>query len=35
MARHGAAVLKHAVCRPEGVICPWNAPSLLMTWKVG
>ena len=33
---HGA--LNYAIRRPKGVIgviCPWNAPLLLMTWKVG
>ncbi len=33
---HGA--LNYATRRPVGVvgvICPWNAPLLLMTWKVG
>ncbi len=34
----GAAVLNYAVRAPRGVIaviCPWNVPLLLMTWKVG
>jgi aminomuconate-semialdehyde/2-hydroxymuconate-6-semialdehyde dehydrogenase len=33
--RHGA--LNYAMRKPKGVIgvvCPWNAPFLLMTWKV-
>lgn len=34
----GAGALNYAVRVPKGVvgvICPWNAPFLLMTWKVG
>jgi len=34
----GADVLNYAVRTPRGVIaviCPWNLPLLLMTWKVG
>jgi aminomuconate-semialdehyde/2-hydroxymuconate-6-semialdehyde dehydrogenase len=34
----GAGALNYAVRRPKGVIgviCPWNLPLLLMTWKVG
>ncbi len=34
---HGERALNYAVRRPKGVIgviCPWNAPFLLMTWKV-
>ncbi|MBN8948633.1 MAG: 2-hydroxymuconic semialdehyde dehydrogenase [Rhodanobacter sp.] len=34
----GAAALNYAVRKPRGVIavvCPWNLPLLLMTWKVG
>lgn len=34
----GAGALNYAVRKPKGVvgvICPWNAPLLLMTWKVG
>jgi aminomuconate-semialdehyde/2-hydroxymuconate-6-semialdehyde dehydrogenase len=34
----GAKVLNYAVRTPKGVIgvvCPWNLPLLLMTWKVG
>jgi len=33
----GAGALNYAIRRPVGVvgvICPWNAPFLLMTWKV-
>lgn len=33
----GAGALNYAVRRPRGVIaviCPWNLPLLLMTWKV-
>lgn len=33
----GAGALNYALRRPKGVIgviCPWNAPLLLMTWKV-
>lgn len=34
----GAGALNYGVRGPKGVIavvCPWNAPFLLMTWKVG
>ncbi|MDT7837032.1 2-hydroxymuconic semialdehyde dehydrogenase [Aquabacterium sp. OR-4] len=34
----GAGALNYAIRRPKGVIgviSPWNAPLLLMTWKVG
>ena len=34
----GAGALNYAVRMPKGVvgvICPWNLPLLLMTWKVG
>jgi aminomuconate-semialdehyde/2-hydroxymuconate-6-semialdehyde dehydrogenase len=34
----GAGALNYAIRKPKGVIgvvCPWNAPLLLMTWKVG
>ena len=34
----GAGALNYALRVPKGVvgvICPWNAPFLLMTWKVG
>lgn len=34
----GRGALNYAIRRPVGVvgvICPWNAPFLLMTWKVG
>ncbi|MDR3505772.1 MAG: aldehyde dehydrogenase family protein, partial [Acidocella sp.] len=34
----GRGALNYAIRRPVGVvgvICPWNAPLLLMTWKVG
>jgi len=34
----GAGAINYAVRRPIGVvavICPWNLPLLLMTWKVG
>ena len=34
----GAGALNYALRRPVGVIgvvCPWNLPLLLMTWKVG
>ncbi len=34
----GQGALNYATRRPVGVvgvICPWNAPLLLMTWKVG
>jgi aminomuconate-semialdehyde/2-hydroxymuconate-6-semialdehyde dehydrogenase len=34
----GRGALNYAVRKPVGVvgvICPWNAPLLLMTWKVG
>ena len=34
----GAGALNYTVSRPKGVIgviCPWNLPLLLMTWKVG
>lgn len=34
----GAGALNYAVRKPKGVIAviaPWNAPFLLMTWKVG
>jgi aminomuconate-semialdehyde/2-hydroxymuconate-6-semialdehyde dehydrogenase len=34
----GGAALNYAVRKPRGVIaviCPWNLPLLLMTWKVG
>ncbi len=37
-APDGARVINYAVRRPKGVIavvCPWNLPLLLMTWKVG
>ncbi|WP_269619631.1 2-hydroxymuconic semialdehyde dehydrogenase [Zhongshania sp. BJYM1] len=33
----GAGALNYAIRKPKGVIgvvCPWNAPLLLMTWKV-
>ncbi len=35
---NGGAMLNYAVRKPLGVIaviCPWNLPLLLMTWKVG
>jgi aminomuconate-semialdehyde/2-hydroxymuconate-6-semialdehyde dehydrogenase len=34
----GAGAINYAIRRPKGVIgviAPWNAPFLLMTWKVG
>ena len=34
----GAGALNYAARKPKGVIaviCPWNLPLLLMTWKVG
>jgi aminomuconate-semialdehyde/2-hydroxymuconate-6-semialdehyde dehydrogenase len=34
----GTGALNYTVSRPKGVIgviCPWNLPLLLMTWKVG
>lgn len=34
----GKGALNYALRRPigvVGVVCPWNAPLLLMTWKVG
>ncbi len=34
----GTEAINYAVRRPKGVIaviCPWNLPLLLMTWKVG
>ena len=34
----GAGALNYSLRRPKGVIavvCPWNLPLLLMTWKVG
>ncbi|TAL72288.1 MAG: 2-hydroxymuconic semialdehyde dehydrogenase [Rhodanobacter sp.] len=34
----GGAVLNYALRKPRGVVavvCPWNLPLLLMTWKVG
>jgi aminomuconate-semialdehyde/2-hydroxymuconate-6-semialdehyde dehydrogenase len=34
----GAGAINYGLRRPVGVvgvICPWNAPLLLMTWKVG
>ncbi len=34
----GAGALNYAIRAPKGVvavICPWNLPLLLMTWKVG
>lgn len=34
----GAGALNYGIRRPKGVIavvCPWNLPLLLMTWKVG
>ncbi len=34
----GTGALNYAIRRPVGVVgvvCPWNAPLLLMTWKVG
>ena len=34
----GAGAINYALRRPVGVVgvvCPWNAPLLLMTWKVG
>ncbi|WP_430418378.1 2-hydroxymuconic semialdehyde dehydrogenase [Methylibium petroleiphilum] len=34
----GRGALNYAIRKPKGVIavvCPWNAPFLLMTWKVG
>lgn len=38
MHTHHGMALNYALRRPKGVIgviCPWNAPFLLMTWKVG
>jgi aminomuconate-semialdehyde/2-hydroxymuconate-6-semialdehyde dehydrogenase len=37
-AADGKPALNYALRRPKGVvavICPWNLPLLLMTWKVG
>ena len=37
-APDGKPVLNYALRRPKGVVavvCPWNLPLLLMTWKVG
>ena len=37
-APDGKPALNYALRRPKGVvavICPWNLPLLLMTWKVG
>ncbi|MEZ5226269.1 MAG: aldehyde dehydrogenase family protein [Acidimicrobiales bacterium] len=37
LEHHGGRALNYALRRPKGVIgviCPWNAPFLLMTWKV-
>ena len=37
-APDGGSVLNYAVRVPKGVVavvCPWNLPLLLMTWKVG
>jgi aminomuconate-semialdehyde/2-hydroxymuconate-6-semialdehyde dehydrogenase len=34
----GRGALNYAIRKPKGVIgviCPWNAPFLLMTWKLG
>lgn len=34
----GGEALNYSIRVPKGVvgvICPWNAPLLLMTWKVG
>lgn len=34
----GAGAMNYTIRKPKGVIgviCPWNAPFLLMTWKVG
>src|SRR3546814_16272818 len=34
----GSGAINYAVRKPKGVIaivCPWNFPLLLMTWKVG
>lgn len=34
----GKGAMNYAIRRPVGVVgvvCPWNAPLLLMTWKVG
>lgn len=34
----GAGAINYSIRRPKGVIavvCPWNLPLLLMTWKVG
>jgi aminomuconate-semialdehyde/2-hydroxymuconate-6-semialdehyde dehydrogenase len=34
----GRGALNYSIRRPKGVIgvvCPWNAPFMLMTWKVG
>jgi aminomuconate-semialdehyde/2-hydroxymuconate-6-semialdehyde dehydrogenase len=38
VAPDGAPALNYALRRPKGVVavvCPWNLPLLLMTWKVG
>jgi aminomuconate-semialdehyde/2-hydroxymuconate-6-semialdehyde dehydrogenase len=37
LEHHGGRALNYGQRRPKGVIaviCPWNAPFLLMTWKV-
>lgn len=37
-APDGKSTLNYALRRPKGVVavvCPWNLPLLLMTWKVG
>lgn len=37
LEHHGGKALNYGLRRPKGVIaviCPWNAPFLLMTWKV-
>lgn len=34
----GCGAINYSIRRPKGVvgvICPWNAPFMLMTWKVG
>ncbi|MBF7729127.1 2-hydroxymuconic semialdehyde dehydrogenase [Pseudomonas sp. N040] len=34
----GRGALNYSIRRPKGVVgvvCPWNAPFMLMTWKVG
>jgi aminomuconate-semialdehyde/2-hydroxymuconate-6-semialdehyde dehydrogenase len=38
IASHGTSAINYSLRRPRGVIgviCPWNLPLLLMTWKVG